>query len=516
MKISNIIRKITKLPRTLAALLAIAVLAAPAIGGYVTAADQVLMEGNVQSLNASRKETVYKDETNLLVDEVAQIQLWHHNRQAPGTTAATNTVVKFAVPNAQGKTQVVSGTSSSDNGNTISDTTQINLSLDRARLQYVTGSAKFRYNKGAVDGVASCITGYEYPAESCYATVSISDDVIANGVNLDQVRGAPLNGCNAYHETVTIQVRSVADVVSVNKYVRHVGQGAADWATSTTAKPGDDLEYLIRFKNEGNTQLNNVMVGDNLPKYNSYVDGSTMLSNSNHPSGIAITNDSITKGGINVGNYVPGAVGYVWFKADLDPIKAYEKCGTYEVVNVGVVRPEGMNEHYNTASVKINVECREQPKEPVYACDALKLTHLKDRTYRFDVSTTAKDGATVKSYTYNFADGSNELLTDKASVEHTYAKDGTYKPSVKVTFDVNGEMKTVSSDDCAKTVTVKIDVPMCEVEGKGHLPKDSPDCKVLGVTTLPNTGMEGIAGVFASVTAAGAALHRKVTIRRRK
>src|SRR5690606_21972011 len=139
------------------------------------------------------------------------------------------------VPNSQGKTQVINGTSRSDNGNTISDNTTVNLSLERARVEYIPGTAKFRYNKGAADGDKSCQTGTQFPPERCYTTVKISDNVVtsAEGVNLDDVRGGPLTGCNAYHETVTIQVRVVADVVSVNKYVRHVGQGADDWKTST-------------------------------------------------------------------------------------------------------------------------------------------------------------------------------------------------------------------------------------------------------------------------------------------
>jgi uncharacterized repeat protein (TIGR01451 family) len=509
-----------KLSHKLTSIIVIVLLLAASIVPLVTsnaiAADQVTMEGHVKSLNSTKAETEYKEETNLMVDEVAQIQLWHHNRQAPGSTAATNTTVKFTVPTAQGKSQVVTGSSSSDNGNTITDTTTINLTADNARLQYIPGSAKFRYNKGAVDGVQSCITGMEFPAESCYSTVSISDEVVAGGVNLDEVRGAPLHGCNAYHETIIIQVRSLADGISVNKYVRHLGEEASDWATSTTAKPGDKLEYLIRFKNEGNTQLEDVMVGDNLPKYNSYVTGSTMLSNSNHPDGISANNDNITKGGIDVGNYTPGAVGYVWFTAQLDNKTAYEKCGQYEVVNVGVVRAKGMNEFYNTASVKINVEC--ETPEPIYICENFTLTLVKGRNYKFEVKARAEGGAKIKHYEFTFGDNSEVLKTDKTVVEHEYQKDGTFVANVKVTFDVNGSLVTVGGEGvCSKGLTFKQDKPMCELPGKGHLPKDSPECKATTtVTTLPKTGAGSVAGLMAAVSVAGTALHRRMTLRKNR
>lgn len=496
MKISTLTNKIMRFPKVLVSLFVAAMIVVPTTAGFVTAADQVTLEGHTKALNVTAGETVYDDSTDLKVDEVAQVQLWQHNREAPGGTAAVNTTVKFSIPTEAGKTQIVTGTTSSDNGNTITDTTQINLSLDNAKLKYIPGTAKFRYNKGAVDGVQSCITGMEFPAESCYATVAISDEVIAAGVNLDELRGAPLNGCNAYHETVTIQIRSVADSISVNKYVRHLGEGVSDWATSTTAKPGDKLEYLIRFKNEGNTELKNVMVGDNLPKYNSYVADTTMIKNSNFPDGVSAENNNVTKGGINTGNYLPGGAGYVWFTAVLDDVTAYEKCGQYEVVNVGVVRPEGMNEFYNTASVKINVECVDQPVTPVYSCDMLKAVLISNKTYRFTTSTTATptNRVQVKSYNYNFGDASAVMLTDKNIVEHTYAKAGTYKAFVEVKFTVDGSEKKVTSKNCEVTV--------------------SSDVKA-AVTTLPNTGAGSTVAIIATAVAAiGAYAHRAFTLKR--
>lgn len=159
--------------------------------------------------------------------------------------------------------------------------------------------------------------------------------------------------------------------------------------------------------------------------------------------------------------------------------------------------------------------------EPVYACDMLSVSFIKDRTYKFTVDTTARNGATVKSYHYNFGDGTDVLLTDKNVVEYSFAKDGSYKVVAEVTFDVNGEMKKVSSKDCEKTITFSKDIERCPIDGKGHLPKDDPSCKedqVKGVTkkpVLPSTGAGSIAGAFAALTAAGAAGHNLV-LRRRK
>jgi uncharacterized repeat protein (TIGR01451 family) len=146
------------------------------------------------------------------------------------------------------------------------------------------------------------------------------------------------------------------EAVAVNCCVRKAGEGADAWDTWTVARPGDELEFLVKFENASDRTLRNVVVGNNLPKYMAYVGGSTELRNGAFPSGTPIRSDNIVHGGINVGNYHPGAVGYARFTALVDPIAVYEKGGTYDLRNVGIVRPEGLTEHYNVAKVLLDVQ----------------------------------------------------------------------------------------------------------------------------------------------------------------
>lgn len=486
--------------KTKAFLIVLLAIAFPALG-MVQAAQTVHMEGHVKSLNSTRGETEYKDSSSAKVDEVVQVQLWHHNREMPDKEKAHNTRVKFSIPNTQGKTHVITGTSSSDNGQTITDSTVVNTTLDRNRLEYIPGSAKFRYNKGAKDGKKECQTGMNFPPAHCYATVGISDEVVKGGVNLDKVRGGPLHGCNAFHETVIVQVRIKADVVTVNKYVRHVGQ--TEWKTSTNAKPGDDLEYMIRFKNAGNTRLDDVVVGDNLPKYNAYIPGSTKLKNTNYPNGTNIASDNITKGGINVGNYMPGSVAYVLIRVKLDPITAYEKCGgNYDLRNVGIVRPKGMNEHYNTAQVLVNVPCEEKPEEknPVYSCDLLIADRVGNRTVNYRVNASAGGGAKIKNYVFDFGDGET-FTTDKNTASHTYAKDGQYVTRVKVNVAVDSETRIAESDKCV--AVINFTTP----------PKEVPPQKPGAPTQLPEAGPADTAAIVLLVTATSAGAYYMVARR---
>jgi len=414
------------------------------------ASEPVLMEGGVTSLNASTG-TDYANTTNLKVDEVAQVQLWHHNREAPDTAVATNTVVKFNIPNADGVNQTVSGTSSSDNGNTINDTTTIKLSQDNASLQYEPGSAKFKYNKGAVDGRAECITGYDFPPADCFTVVSLPDSVITSGVNLDSYRGGPLEGCNAFHESVTVRVRSVAESIKVDKFVRHLGETSDDWTTSTDAKPGDTLEYMIRFENKGNTQLQNVSVGDNLPKYHDYIEGSTKLRSTRFPNGTSITSNNIVTGGIFVGDYDPASVGYVLIQTKLDPITAYEKCGDYELTNTALVGADNADTVYNTTQVTVTVECDEAPT-PIIVCEGLtadKLTFKLGQKVTFTATGSAQN-TTVDKYEF-VIDGTTVTTTSNNTYMFTPTTAGTYKVQVYV---IGADGQRITGTDCMLNVEV--------------------------------------------------------------
>lgn len=296
------------------------------------AADSVAIESQVNVANVTQN-TQYAKSTSAKVDEVVKVQVWYHNREnADSGKVANNLNVKIGLPTAQGTTQTVTSTVSATNSNTVNDSATVNLSIPNASLAYIPGSAQWRHNIGT-------------NAAPNYVTTTISDDVVKTGVNLGDEQP-----CFNFEATVTVLARVVASEVSITKQVRVLGQ--KDWVVNNTAKPGDTLEYLITFKNQGNTTLSNVAVGDNMPAHVTYVAGTTMLRNGANPNGVKINSDNVTKGGIDVGNYTPGAVGYVWFQAKIDSNLAP---GTYTLKNVGVVRPQGMNEFFNTAITTVTV-----------------------------------------------------------------------------------------------------------------------------------------------------------------
>jgi uncharacterized repeat protein (TIGR01451 family) len=310
----------------------------------LAAAQDVRIESTLDVANVTGGVTPnYQNAVNAKVDDVVRFQVWYHNMENENSgKIADDLTVKLNVPKTPGKTQTATSTVSAKNSNTVTDTATVNLTLDNAYLEVIPGSAKWRHNAGtnaAPNWVTTPLTAAQEQA------------LLTNGLNLEDAKP-----CFNFEATVTVEARVKANAVSITKKVRKVGE--TEWKLNNEAKAGDTLEYLITFKNEGNTVLKNVKVGDNLPPHMTYVNGSTMLKNGANPNGIKITSDNITKGGIDVGNYNPGAVGYVWFQVKIDPNLP---AGCHEFKNVGIVRPEGMNEFFNVATTKVCVNATTPP-----------------------------------------------------------------------------------------------------------------------------------------------------------
>ena len=168
----------------------------------------------------------------------------------------------------------------------------------------------------------------------------------------------------------------------------------------------------------------------------------------------------------------------------------------------------------------VEVVAKPQPPTPVYTCDAITVEKIGERKYRFGVRYTANNGATLKSTTYNFGNGSSKETTTPFKADHEYAKAGEYKVTTKLVFTVNGEEKIVEDAKCGTTIKTSVtpcptnpslpkDDPKCEpcpLPGKQDLAKDDPKCKETTVVEIPKTGAgEIVAGLFGtSATAYGA------------
>ncbi|HEX3568837.1 MAG TPA: PKD domain-containing protein [Candidatus Saccharimonadales bacterium] len=176
---------------------------------------------------------------------------------------------------------------------------------------------------------------------------------------------------------------------------------------------------------------------------------------------------------------------------------------------------------------------------PVYLCNYLSVAVVdKDKfQYRFTLNTTAQYGATLQSADFVFdqndktqvANGVTPNAQGVITVDHTYAKAGTYQITTAVHFNVNGKTQTVQSNKCVATVSPTMPPQPCQPGGTpapgspecspqpcqpgGTPAPGSPECSTPS-TPLPNTGAGNVIGLFAGTTIVAAVAHRLFRSRR--
>lgn len=400
------------------------------------------------------------------------VRVYVHNNAADNLNlTAVNTRVSASVPTTTGKKVSLSGFVSADNAapQKVWDDASLNSTKD-FNVAYVPGSARI-YNNGYAKGG----NGQALP-----------DSIVTYAGALVGYNGpdGKVPGCFEYVSYVTFKIKpqfAQTTQYEVQKTVRKSGD--SQWQQTVAAKPGDKVDYLIRYANTGDSQQDSVVVVDKLPNGMSLVPNSTFLKNSNHP-----TNDykpanqtGIVNGGLSIGNHAAGGVSYVWFSATV-PEADKLACGPNVLKNWAYGSPAGQTPSNDDADVTVTKKCEKQP--PVFACTALDVIALGNNKYRFNVTTKAENGATVNKYIYNFDDATPELNTDKNVVEHQYKQAGEYNVSVRVVFNVNDEQK---DDNC----TAKIVIPATPVTPERPTKPQPP------VTTIPSTGAGGVvAGIF--------------------
>ncbi|HSW78161.1 MAG TPA: PKD domain-containing protein [Candidatus Chromulinivoraceae bacterium] len=103
------------------------------------------------------------------------------------------------------------------------------------------------------------------------------------------------------------------------------------------------------------------------------------------------------------------------------------------------------------------VHAHPKPK-PEYACNALTADKISRTERKFAASASAKNGAAVASYTYDFGDGTKQT-SNAATVNHTYSKPGTYTAKLTANINVDGQTKAITGANCQTTFTIETPPP---------------------------------------------------------
>ncbi len=271
------------------------------------------------------------------------VRMYVHNNAADNLhLTATNVRATAAISAATGKKVAITGYVNADNANPGQIHDDVNLTSDKNfNLAYVPGSAKFHNNVGDF-ALPDTITG-------------------SNGAKLGySAMDGNIPGCYKYSGWVYFKVKpqfAANPNFTTSKYVSK--HDANKWVKDYQAQPGETVDYLINYKNTGDIKQDNVTLKDTLPAGVSYVDGTTILHNSTTPNGTK-SSDNITKVGINIGTYTPGANAWVTFSAKVAGNDNLAKCGPNTLKNVVRTTASGA---YKEDSADVNVPKVCKPNE---------------------------------------------------------------------------------------------------------------------------------------------------------
>ena len=396
----------------------------------------------------------WKDEINVDSNKEYLVQMYvHNNAGANLNKVAENVKVMANVPNTTGKQIQIDGfvTSSNATPNKIWDQAIFKSSQD-FNLTYVPGSAVIYNNAFGQAGA------------------KLSDNIVtSNGATIgyDKLDGK-IPGCFEYAGYVSFKVKAqVGGVLNFTTEKLVSKKGENKWVNDYKAQPGETVDYLLEYKNVGTVQQDNVVIRDILPANMSYVNGTTVLGNANAPAGKKVS-DNVTKDGINTGSYLPGGNAWITFSAKVAEKDALP-CGTTKLVNKVHTSTGGYYKE-DDANVTVDKECKPTVK---YTCDSLAVKKLTDTKVQFTTNYTVEN-ATFKNVTYVIRNASGAEIDRKVStaktLEYTQTTPGKYTVQAIVTVTVDGQDKTVTSQNCKgefeieKKVVVKYTCNALEVK----------------------------------------------------
>jgi hypothetical protein len=121
-------------------------------------------------------------------------------------------------------------------------------------------------------------------------------------------------------------------------------------------RPGTILKYLLTYRNTSSNEQENVVARISLAPGLLAVPNSTRLANGNHPNGERNEPNSLTDGGIIIGNYYPGGIAYITLEVAVSD-SIYLSCGTNTFRSVGSIGARNIDVFYNVAEFQMLRSC---------------------------------------------------------------------------------------------------------------------------------------------------------------
>jgi len=370
-------------------------------------------ERNFVGIRESGTTGNWQDTQSVQAGKEYVVRLYVHNNAAANLNlVARNVTAKVGLPTSTGKSIEVQGFINSSNATPteVYDHATFTGAQD-FNLAYVPGTLKY-YNNANGNGF------------------TIPESIFTNsGAKLGYTSmNGDIPGCLQYAGYLTFIVKpqfAPTGDFTMTKQVRKTG--TTERSKSVTVNPGDQVDYLISYKNTGATQQKNVVVADQLPAGISYVAGSTILKNGNHPNGTPVSDGVTSTQGINIGAYNPAAAAYVKFTAKVTANDSLAVCGTNKLNNSAkVITDNGTKQ--DTADVKVDKTCTTPEK--------IQVCRLSDKT----IVTIEKDAFDSTKY--------SKTLSDCKDIEVCRLEDKTVVTITMTQYDEDKDSYSATLSDC--------------------------------------------------------------------
>jgi uncharacterized repeat protein (TIGR01451 family) len=259
---------------------------------------------------------------------------------------AQNVTVSAKIPSGFANNQTSTAYISASNATpaTVYDGMQITgANGENFELSYVPGSGQLHGSNGTVTTLTST-------QESA---------LTGSGLNIGNQPGCP-----SYLQEITFEMKVAMPSYTISKVVGVAGQSSASASKSINTTPGSTLGWLVTFTNTGATELDQVIILDQVPTGLTVVPGSVKLIDGSYPSGYVYPSSAVQDNGrqinVNIGDYAAGIAAYVTYQTTVNTDGSVP-CGTTNLVNEAYATPQGLGSIYDTADANVSKSCPTTP-----------------------------------------------------------------------------------------------------------------------------------------------------------
>lgn len=122
---------------------------------------------------------------------------------------------------------------------------------------------------------------------------------------------------NAYVEK-PYDINDLDSVALITVKVREYNGKDTNWKENIKLEEGQQIEFLVEYKNISKYDQQNVLISDILPENVKYIQGTAKMHNDKNANGIEINSDELfSEKGIDIGDYKPEANTFINFAVEV-------------------------------------------------------------------------------------------------------------------------------------------------------------------------------------------------------